>query len=294
MMGSAMAGGARGSSGQSTSAFAARLPDGRLHLQDGPIDLVIEAFGPATSVESAYRRACGRFGGILPGLVSQLPGLRSGQPMAFQNPIARSMADAVAAHRPAFITPMAAVAGAVADAVLATLIGPGVHRAYVNNGGDIALFLMPGEYLTAAVAGTGARVRVGSDDPVRGIATSGWRGRSQSLGIADSVTVLARTGAQADAAATMIANAVNLPDHPAILRAPARSVKVESDLGDRLVTMDVGPLTAQEVAQALGAGAAHAEGLLGRGVIAGAALFLQSECRIVGQVPVTLREAQDA
>ena len=42
--------------------------------------------------------------------------------------------------RPAFITPMAAVAGAVADEVLAALVGPaGSTRAYVNNGGDIAL-----------------------------------------------------------------------------------------------------------------------------------------------------------
>ena len=51
---------------------------------------------------------------------------------------------------------------------------------------------------------------------MRGIATSGWRGRSFSLGIADAVTVLAATAAEADAAATVIANAVDLPGHPAI------------------------------------------------------------------------------
>ena len=58
---------------------------------------------------------------------------------------------------------------------------------------------------------------------MRGVATSGWRGRSFSLGIADAVTVLARTGAAADAAATIIANAVDLPGHPAVdARAGAR------------------------------------------------------------------------
>ena len=34
--------------------------------------------------------------------------------------------------------------------------------------------------------------------PHRGVATSGWRGRSHSLGIADSVTVVARNAAAAD------------------------------------------------------------------------------------------------
>jgi uncharacterized protein len=279
---------------QKENALAARLPDGRLHLQEGPIDLVIGAFGAGDAVDAAYRRAIARFQGLLSGLVVELPGLRSDQQMAFANPIAQAMATAVAAHRPAFVTPMAAVAGAVADAVLAALAGPGIRRAYVNNGGDIALYLTVGESLTAAVAGTGARTHVRFDDPVRGIATSGWQGRSQSLGIADAVTVLAGTGADADAAATMIANAADLPGHPAIRRVPARAVKADSDLGGRLVTVGVDVLTQAEVARALAAGVAHAQGLVARGIIAGAALFLQSEFRTVGQMPMTIAEAAHA
>ena len=77
---------------------------------------------------------------------------------------------------------------------------------------------------------------------MRGVATSGWRGRSFSLGIADAVTVFAGTAAVADAAATLIANAVDLPGHPAFARAPARRCDPQSDLGERLVTVDVGPL----------------------------------------------------
>jgi ApbE superfamily uncharacterized protein (UPF0280 family) len=89
---------------------------------------------------------------------------------------------------------------------------------------------------------------------VRGIATSGWRGRSQSLGIADAVTVLARTAAAADAAATLVANAVDI-EHPSIRRLPARDVKHDSDLGERLVTVAVEPLPATAIARALSSAA---------------------------------------
>ena len=126
--------------------------------------------------------------------------------------------------------------------------------------------------------------------PVRGIATSGWRGRSFSLGIADAVTVVARTAAMADAAATMIANAVDLPGHPSVRRLPARAVKADSDLLDRPVTVDVGPLSAAEAAAALDRGAAFAASCLHRGLIAGAALFLHPEIRLVGALrPETAR-----
>src|SRR5690606_23267476 len=116
----------------------------------------------------------------------------------------------------------------------------------------------------------------------RGIATSGWRGRSHSRGIADAVTVLAADGASADVAATLIANAVDLPGHPAIERVPASSIDPDSDLGERLVTQDVGPLSAQDTAIALDAGLAIAEDFRRRGLIEEAALFLRGESRISG------------
>ena len=111
------------------------------------------------------------------------------------------------------------------------LVGPGIVRAQVNNGGDIALFLAPGERLRCALAVSGGmdHTTVWSDMPVRGIATSGWRGRSFSLGIADAVTVLAHSAAIADAAATMIANAVDLPGHPVIIRRPDRDRQADTD-----------------------------------------------------------------
>ncbi len=269
--------------GAGWAAAAVILPDGRLHLQQGPIDILAEAFGPPEAVADAYRRAAECFAPVLAALVTELPILRSvdGAP---HGEIARSMAAAVAPFRPDFITPMAAVAGAVADHVLAAMVGPGITRAYANNGGDIALWLTPETALTAALAVTGGldRVTVRAGDRVRGIATSGWRGRSFSLGIADAVTVLAPTAAMADAAATMIANAVDLPGHAAVTRRPAREYQADSDLGDRMVTVAVASLTALDRACALDRGLAAAKGFLDRGLIAGAALYLQGGARMTG------------
>jgi len=268
---------------------AALLPDGRLHLQHGPIDIVAESFGEAGAVRAGYIRAAARFATVLEELVAELPALRS-EGVAVEGRIARRMAAAVAPFRPAFITPMAAVAGAVAEEVLAALTGPGIARAYANNGGDIALWLAKGERLTCALAADGGRATIRHADPVRGIATSGWRGRSFSLGIADAVTVLAQTAAMADAAATMVANAVDL-DHPGIRRRPARELQWDSDLGDRLVTVAVPPLSPEERAQALDAGLRAAEGFRAAGLIEGAALFLQGERRVTGALALEKGDA---
>lgn len=274
-------------------AVAALLPDGRLHLQHGPIDILAEAFGESPAVRAGYARAAARFASVLDELVAELPALRS-ECAGVTGVIARRMAEAVAPFRPAFVTPMAAVAGAVAEEVLDALTGPGITRAYVNNGGDIALWLAPGERLTCALAVTRGldRLTVRAGDPVAGIATSGWRGRSFSLGIADAVTVVARTAAMADAAATMIANAVSL-DHPGIHRRPARDLHCDSDLGDRLVTVAVPVLAPQDRARALAAGLAAAEGFRARGLIAGAALFLQGEACRTGALALEQGDASD-
>jgi len=259
------------------------LPDGRLHLQHGPIDLIIEAFGARAEVERAYRQAIDRFGDILPTLVRELPVLRRAASEAYpllQGPVARRMAEAVWPHRAVYITPMAAVAGAVADEMLQALLsGRTLDKAYVNDGGDIAFHLSEGHELSAGifVDALDGRVRLTHDRPVRGIATSGWVGRSFSLGIADSVTVLAANAAAADAAARIIANAVNA-DHSAIERRPACELDPDSDLGELLVTTHVGPLPAEVIAGALDRGAAEA-----RRLGLSAALSLQGQWRLEGE-----------
>lgn len=279
------------------SAVAARLGDGRLHLQHGPIDLIVEAFGAAGEVERAYGQAVERFADILPTLVGELAVLRRPVAEAYpllQGPVARRMAEAVWPHRAVFITPMAAVAGAVADEMLQAMVrGRALDKAYVNDGGDIAIHLAPGQSLRAGIFAQSLDgvALLTHERPVRGIATSGRGGRSFSLGIADSATVLAATAAAADAAATMIANAVNA-DHPAIERRPAHSLDPDSDLGNRLVTVAVGDLPLEIIDAALDRGLAEARRLRLCGLIDSAALSLQGQWRIeTGGTPLALSEA---
>jgi ApbE superfamily uncharacterized protein (UPF0280 family) len=268
----------------------------RWHFQHGPIDLVINADGDAAALASAHEAAWQRFAQVLPELVQELPQLRlavSSSPAdcPLQGPVARRMWQACKPFANDFITPMAAVAGSVAQEIIACYQRPGIARAWVNNGGDIAMHLTPGQSLKVGLYADIARLdaaqlqdqllldgqfSVNATMPVRGVATSGWRGRSFSMGIADSVTVLARTAAQADAAATVIANAVNVKD-ARVQRAPAASLKDDSDLGQRLVTTGVPPLAPALVLQALQAGLATARSLQNKGLIYSALLVCQQQ-----------------
>ncbi|RZN10748.1 hypothetical protein CWO91_11910 [Bradyrhizobium genosp. SA-3] len=271
----------------------ALLSDGRrLHLQDGPIDLIVEARGRADEVRAAYEAAALRFTGLLDKLCAELPELRMAAEgrTSLKGVVARRMHAAVAPYAAdCFITPMAAVAGSVAEEILGAMLGAAtLNQAYVNNGGDIALHLGEGEHFSVGLmdrpdrSGVMRTLRVDSADPVRGIATSGRHGRSFSLGIADAVTVLAATASQADAAATIIANAVDLPGHPAIFRKPANELQLDSDLGARLVTCEVGELSHNEIAAALESGAECARHLFDRGLIEGAVLQLCGDMLVIG------------
>ncbi len=277
------------------------LPDGhRLHLHDGPIDLIIEADGSPQAVSAAYEAAARRFVSILDELCGELPLLRAHAKKHSERPcglIAQRMFAAVEPYsEDCFITPMAAVAGSVAESILETMTATAtLDRAYVNNGGDIALHLADSQSYKIGMVERPDRpslfgaAEITSADPVRGLATSGWRGRSFSLGIADAVTVLARCASTADAAATVIANAVNLPDHPGITRVPACEIAPDSDLGDLLVTRGVGPLSQSEIDAALESGLFAATALRERGLIHSAALCLQGHTRVV--LPLLLQSS---
>ncbi len=270
------------------------LSAGRWHLQHGPMDVIVQAEGDALAVAAAHARAWVRFSGLLQELVRELPTLRSSVVAGdcpLQGPVARRMWNACQPFRKDFITPMAAVAGSVAQELLACYAVDGVQRAWVNNGGDIALHLAQGESASVGVYADIAGLdvaqlqsgllldgafRLASTVPVRGVATSGWRGRSHSLGIADSVTILAATAAQADAAATVVANAVNVQD-ARIVRAPACEVKDDSDLGTIPVTVDVPALPEALVRQALAAGLEKAQELQAAGHLWCALLSCQGQ-----------------
>ena len=294
-----------------------RLASGRWHFQHGPIDCLIDAEGEAGVAVACIEQAWSRFRGVLDELVDERPLLRADLASAGAGAIAPRGAVArrmVAACRPhacegRFITAMAAVAGSVAEELITFFDRPGTARAAVNNGGDIALHLRgDATYAIGVVAdadrtalahrchpersegfrpaGATGRFTLCASSPVRGIATSGWRGRSFSLGIADAVTTLASTASAADAAATVIGNAVDV-DAAGIVRRPASEVRDDSDLGERLVTVDVAALSARDVEAALDAGARQAAREIASGRIVAAILQLQGRVRVCGTIAVS-------
>lgn len=276
---------------------AAILPCGkRLHLQHGPIDLIISV---DHDHDRAFKAAIDRFETVLEELASELPSLRSPLRESTERPkgeIANLMHEACLPYaQDQFVTRMAAVAGAVADTILLTMRNAAdFQKAYVNNGGDIALYLEDGQrFVTSMQSHEGlelGRIDIRAGDGISGIATSGRHGRSHSLGIADSVTVLAQTAAQADVAATLIANAVDIPNHPRVARKPAAELSPDSDLGAKLVVVGCDKLSLQDQHIAIENGKAKAETLLQQGLIKAAALFFQNEHRIIGQNNLTIHE----
>ncbi|MBX2826457.1 MAG: UPF0280 family protein, partial [Gammaproteobacteria bacterium] len=255
-----------------------------------------------------------RFTRVLDTLVSELPLLRAEIPVtslarskAVKNPelnqvprgtVAQRMWRACHPYADRRVTPMAAVAGAVADELLDCARSVvSANKIWINNGGDIALHLANDEVFDCGIvddvmsgnlAGT---VSLKSRDQIGGIATSGrvtsgQGGRSFSLGIADAVTVLAASAAEADVAATLIANEVDLPGHSAITRQSAQSLNPDSDLGLRPVVTSVDTLSADEIASALSKGEYFALQCLHNGLIAGAVLSLRGQRCMIGRASV--------
>ena len=282
-----------------SGAVRAQLGDGRWHFQHGPIDCIVFAEGESGAAAECIDRAWLRFRGVLEELVAELPLLRldlsspAGAAAAAAGPVARRMVAACRRHAAGgrFITAMAAVAGSVAEELIGFFAEPRIRRAYVNNGGDIALHLSPGASFEVGLFTDPAHglaglpldgcLAIDASSPVRGIATSGWRGRSFSLGIADAVTVLATSASRADAAATVVANAVDV-DEPRIVRRPANAVRDDSDLGARLVTCAVPPLPGMLVAQALARGRRAAADEIAASRIVAALLCLQGRAEACG------------
>ena len=200
------------------------------------------------------------------------------------------MQQATQEFHPDFITPMAAVAGSVADSVLEVLTsGFILEKAYVNNGGDVSFYLNKGQSMKSSLASMpDTFTEIKYEDKSRGIATSGWRGRSFSLGIADSVTVLANNGAMADAAATMIANSVNLKDHPLIKKKYAQDLNDSSDLFGQMVTTEVGKLSQKDIIKAINNGHNKAKMYLSNNLINSALIQLCDSFCIIQKTSSTL------
>ena len=265
----------------------------RIYLQHGPIDIFAQIDADDINTEADAAKLLGeKFKNVLPSLCSELPILRSNVDSIVEPPtsiVGRKMFDnAVRFSAYDVVTPMIAVAGSVADYICDLIDGAfTTRRIIVNNGGDIAFRLGEGQTMSAGICDDISRLEISAimtlvhNSGVAGIATSGWKGRSFSLGIADAVTVLAETAAQADVAATLIGNAVDLPGSRKVRREAARRIAPDSDLRDRKVTVSVARLADEEKQAALDRGIKVADRLSRARLIHSAYLTLQGRRRIL-------------
>jgi ApbE superfamily uncharacterized protein (UPF0280 family) len=114
------------------------------------------------------------------------------------------------------VGPMAAVAGAIAEAIGRDLLAFS-PEVIVENGGDIFLKIskkrLVGIYAGQSSFTKGIALEIMPRETPLGICTSsGTVGHSLSLGSADAVTVLSPSAALADAAATALCNVVKAKD----------------------------------------------------------------------------------
>lgn len=211
--------------------------------------------------------------------------------------VVNRMIESVRSMDDSTMTPLAAVAGTVADEVADYILelAP-VSKVMVNNGGDIAVRLQEGIEARIGVQEDLSRSEIthlltlqGSHQ-IGGIATSGMGGRSFTRGIASAVTVAASNASTADAAATLIANAVDVSS-PNIKRVMSEEIYPDTDIPGRLVTASVGALSGEEVRRALTEGMESAERLRKRGLIKGALLALKGVVKVSEDLRPLLRPA---
>lgn len=193
--------------------------------------------------------------------------------------VARKMIEAVKIVDESTLTPMAAVAGAVADSVKEHFKSTDLDFISINNGGDISLFSKDTRIIRVGVGDINknkATPYVLKIESLKdfGIATSGFGGRSFTLGLADIVTVIGKTGAISDAAATFICNRTDVEDIK-VLRRKASEIDPMTDIPDELVTIHIGKLSRSVIKAALDNGLCAAYNLKNLNVIYDAVLILK-------------------
>jgi ApbE superfamily uncharacterized protein (UPF0280 family) len=195
-------------------------------------------------------------------------------------PLALKMTESVLAVGDEDLTPMAAVAGTIADAVADFLAHRGMTKVVVDNGGDIAIRLQGDAPVTVGLRPELAKqsishvIALGPDRSSWGVATSGVGGRSLTRGVASAATTIAVNASLSDAAATSVANASYVEDEQVTQRL-AQEVDPHTDITGLPVTVKVGPLTEEKKTQALMRSIRKAEELIERNVILGALVAVQ-------------------
>jgi hypothetical protein len=260
------------------------LPDGTVLVDYGPMRMFISAFENGKPlVQLAHEGA--RFAiKVLEDLAKFLSVIKKKSDgliiqEAFPD-VVRRMIEATKMMGESDLTPLAAVAGTSSDVVADFIFSRGGTKIIVDNGGDIAIRLREGE-----VARVGVKTEINAKQPtylisidstmgIGGVATSGFGGRSFTKGIASAATVLSKTAAISDAAATVIGNFTNVED-PNIMRSIAEKIYPDTDIAGEWVTIEVGKLSEKRIDEAMNRGLSKAYSICQKGLINGAMIALK-------------------
>ena len=261
------------------------LQGGAVMAECGPMRLVISAFvgkipQPEMSIRAAkesfkYLEQVARLRGLLRQRFSKLPD-------SLDNSLAIKMIRSILAVGDEDLTPMAAVAGTIGDAVADFLFSRGMTKVVLDNGGDVAVRLQEGASVTVGIRpeigkqGISNVISLDSRLPSWGVTTSGLGGRSLTRGIASASTVIAESASLADAATTAVANASFVEDEKVIQR-PAEEIDPETDIAGLPATVKVGPLSEETKAVAVSRAIGRAKELIKRDIIFGAYVAVQGK-----------------
>jgi len=266
------------------------LEPGLYYLDYGPMQMTISAFCRQQPLDQDIMEAVGYAKNLLAELASCIKVAKLPAGTIKRCPtspaILAMMIDAVQRCPDPTLTPMAAVAGAIADCVAELLVQRGATKVIINNGGDIALRIAEGESVKVGIApdlnnnSVSHFIEIDSTSKVRGIATSGLGGRGLTKGIASAAVILSENCRIADACATLVANHIFSPD-PEIKQVRAEELDPDTDIYGHLVTAALGKLQPKTWQQALQNGLAQARKVLEQGLISGAILFVGGQLAAV-------------
>lgn len=261
------------------------LQGGDVMAEWGPMRLVISAFLGKTPQPEMSRSAARYAFEVLERIARWREKLsRACAEISSQidEPLALEMVSSALTVGDADLTPMAAVAGMIADAVADYLADRGMTKVVVNNGGDIAIRLCGVNSATVGIredvrsTDFSHVIRLGPERSAWGVATSGLGGRSLTRGIASAATVIAHKASVADAAATAVANASFVQD-PQVTQNYAEQIDPATDIPGTLVTCEAGPLRVETASLSVQWALERANALMERGVITGAFVCVGSK-----------------
>jgi len=257
----------------------------KVYVEYGPVQMVVEATCHQQPMPNKLHEAAIMVPEILNSLVGVLQYAKKRWPLLADvgdldmPEVLRRMLNSVASTHDETLTPMAAVAGTFADIVADYLAENGATKVIVNNGGDIAVRLESGESTVIGIAprSGGASpthfIRLDSNSKVGGVTTSGFGGRSLTLGVADATVAVACNASVADACSTLIANHTYVVC-PQVQRRLACEIDPQSDIADMWVTTQVNNLPEWAVDEALASGISKAIDLIEEKVLSGSVVFV--------------------